>query len=591
MTKFWRTLARLLRSYFIAVGVLVTVLSTLLLLNLAQLDFDLNAPPELSGEAVLVIDVSGQLRRWKAERRELPWQRFVFGVRDTWVSDLRRVLTLARDDARIKAVLLDMQKGLRGNMVDFGAARELLDAFVADSDKELVAFLPRGDQYSYLLASAADRILVTPVTMLELPGPVLNLIYFGSALKKLGVGVQVVQTGDYKSLFEPFVSDSPSSATLEMYRRLEQGWRDYMVSAIARGRQQEKAEVRAWLTHSIFTATEARRRGLIDGIESRREVLSVLKEQAQVDSYINYRDYLTAAAAEEKSSDGDHGIGLVEVVGPIAMDGNEWDTVLPHRLADELEWMRQQENVRAVVVRVISPGGSAVASELIWQEVVALAATKPVVVSMGEVAASGGYYLAAGASYLLAEPATLTGSIGVVGMLPNLAGFKDEYGVSFHVVTASERRSLYNAGMEMTESDYRLLQENLDEVYRVFKIRVAKGRGLELDALEKLAGGRIFTGAQALTAGLVDGIGGLVDAFAKAKELASLDPALKYPLYLYDHGRGSLFDCLRATFDLRRCLSEHYSYQGFDLASLRSYLRLLSDRPQVLALWPHLIRW
>ena len=236
------------------------------------------------------------------------------------------------------------------------------------------------------------------------------------------------------------------------------------------------------------------------------------------------------------------------------MDGNEWDTLLPRRIIAELEWMRENEDVQAVVLRVNSPGGSAVASELIWKEVTRLANSKPVVVSMGEVAASGGYYLAAGASYLLAEPATLTGSIGVVGMLPNFAGFEDEYGVSFHVVTASERQALYNTGTAMTAADQRIVQHSLQEIYRVFKERVADGREMEMAKLEQLAGGRVFTGAQAVEVGLVDALGDLTAAFTKAKELAELNPSLKYPLYRYDHGRLSFFDCLRATFDVKRCL-------------------------------------
>ncbi len=594
MAKLGRALLALLRSYFIGIGVLVTFLFCLLLFNLARLDFSTSRSHEavLHGDAVLVLDVGGQLRRWRtsAGGRRF-WPRLTLGMRTTWVSDLQRVLTLARDDTRIKAVLLDLQENLHGKLVDFAVLRGLLADFVAESDKEVVCFLAAGDDNSYFLASAADHIVISPVTTLEIPGPVLHLTYFGSALKKLGVGVQVVQTGDYKSAFEPFVRNQPSRATLEMYRSIEQNLRSYLISAIANGRQREESEVSAWLARSIFSAAEAQAHGVIDTFGHRNDVLAALKVKLQVEEHVAYRSYLAAAEAES-AADGKGGLGLIEALGPIFMDGNEWDTLLPRRIIAELEWMRENEDVQAVVLRVNSPGGSAVASELIWKEVTRLANSKPVVVSMGEVAASGGYYLAAGASYLLAEPATLTGSIGVVGMLPNFAGFEDEYGVSFHVVTASERRALYNTGTAMTAADQRIVQHSLQEIYRVFKERVADGREMEMAKLEQLAGGRVFTGAQAVEVGLVDALGDLTAAFTKAKELAELNPSLKYPLYRYDHGRLSFFDCLLATFDVKRCLEAQYSRTFFQPTTLRSYLRLLApNRSQVLALWPHFVGW
>ena len=592
MAKFGRALLTLLRSYFVTVGVLVTLLFCLLVLNVAQLDFDEHVEVQ-HGDAVLVLDVGGQLRNWRTSESRHFWSRWAWGVRDTWLSDVRRVLTVAQADPRIKAVLLDMQETLQGSLVDFAVLRELIASFVANSDKEVVCFLATGDDKSYFLASAADHIVISPVTALEIPGPVLHLTYFGSALKKLGVGVQVVQTGDYKSAFEPFVRDQPSAATLEMYYGLEENLRSYLVSAIAQGRQREEPEVRTWLARSIFTADDAVNRGLVDSIGHRSDALSaaVLKETVPADEQVTYRSYLATAESEHPADGG--GLGLIEAMGPIFMDGNEWDTLLPRRIIAELQWMRDNDSVHAIVLRINSPGGSAVASELIWKEVTRLAAHKPVVVSMGEMAASGGYYLAAGASYLLAEPATLTGSIGVVGMIPNLHGFADEYGINFHVVTASERQALYNLNSAMSDTDQRIVQHSLQEVYRIFKERVAEGREMEIKKVAQLAGGRVFTGAQAVEVGLVDALGDLAAAFTKAKDLANLDPTQKYPLYRYDHGHRSFFDCLRATLDIPRCLKARYSRSSsFTSNNLHHYVRLLtSKRTQVLALWPHFINW
>ena len=591
MAKLGRALLSLLRSYFIGVGVLATLSFFLLVVGVSRCEWDTEVQPKPlpQDNAVLVLNVGGQLKRWRTDEiHRRFWPRLTMGLRATWISDLRLVLESARDDDSIKAVLLDLQENLQGELVDFAVLRGLIADFVAASDKEVVCFLAAGDDKSYYLASAADHIVISPVTTLEIPGPVLHLTYFGDALKKLGVGVQVVQTGDYKSAFEPFMHNQPSAAALEMYRSLEQSLRRYLVSAIASGREREEQEVRGWLARSIFTAKDALQRGLVDGIGHRPDALSAaaLKKEVQDEEQVDYRSYL--AAAEKESADDDGGLGLIEAVGPIFMDGNEWNILLPRRIIAELDWMRDNEDISAVVIRIDSPGGSAVASELIWKEVTRLASVKPVVVSMGEMAASGGYYLAAGATYLLAEPATLTGSIGVVGMLPNFAGFEDEYGVSFHVVTASERRALYNTGEAMTAEDQRLVRDILQEVYHTFKARVAAGREMEMEKVEELAGGRVYTGMQAVEVGLVDALGDLSAAFTKAKELANLDPTRKYPLYRYDHGRLSFFDCLRATLDIKRCLEAQYSRTDTRSATLRHYLHLLTPKhAQVLALWPH----
>ncbi len=600
MARLGRALLALLRAYLLAVGAVATLLFCLLLFGVSQLDFAARTTPAATADedAVLVIDVRGRLRRWRADTggKRFLWSRLAWGVQDTWISDVRRALTLARDDSRIKAVLLDMQENLRGNLVDFAVLRTLLADFVAASDKEVVCLLSAGDNQHYFLASAADRIIITPVTTVEIPGPVLHLTYFGQALKKLGIGMQVVQTGDYKSAFEPFVRNQPSRAVLEMYGSLEQSLRRYLVSTIADGRRRTEREVRGWLARSIFTAESALTLGLVDGIGHRAAVVSALAAREEVrgeeqdeGQVVAYRVYLAEADDERAAVEDGGGIGLVEAEGTILMEGNEWDILLPRRIISELEWMRTNEEVRAVVLRIDSPGGSALASELIWKAVTRLTARKPVVVSMGEVAASGGYYLATGGSYLLAEPATITGSIGVVGIIPNLGGFENKYGVSFHLVTASERRDLYNLRTAMSDADQSIVQHSLQEVYRVFKERVAAGRELEMDEVEQLAGGRVFTGEQAAAVGLVDALGDLNAAFAKAKELADLDPAQKYPLYRYDHGHGRFLDCLRATFDITRCLEVQVSPPP---ARLHRYLRLLANgRTSVLALWPHFVSW
>jgi protease-4 len=185
------------------------------------------------------------------------------------------------------------------------------------------------------------------------------------------------------------------------------------------------------------------------------------------------------------------------------------DGITPDRMRRELLWAADEDDVKAVVLRVSSPGGSAVASDMIWNDVKSLAAKKPVVVSMGAYAASGGYYISAPATHVVAEPTTITGSIGVIGMLPNFAPFKDKYGVSFHAVTGTERVALVNPGKTPTDKDRELIGQAIDDTYKTFVGKVADGRSLEISKVEALAQGRVYTGIQALKLGLVDELGGL----------------------------------------------------------------------------------
>ena len=577
----FRWFLSLVRIYFVSIGILVTFLLCLLLFQAGHSGLLPRQELDEQQRAVLDISLRGELRRERPSFRREFWHSFSGRGRDTYLSDLQRIFEAAQGDPRIEAVFLDIQ-ALSGELVDFAQLRGLVVSFAAQ-DKTVVSFMPHGDNNTYFLASAGEKVVVSPVTMLEVPGPVLQLVYFGDALVKLGAGVQVIQAGKFKSAFEPFHRNSPSSETEKMYLSLEADLRRYLVSAVAEGRKREVSAVEKWFKRkSFFTATQARDAGLVDEISYRSDALAGLKDALEVDTHISGRDYLSTMPELQPDTDSTTGIGYVEAKGQIMMGGNGWDTVLPERLKAELEWMRNHEDIVAVVIRIVSPGGSALASELIWHEVERLSQVKPTVVSMGAQAASGGYYLAAGASYIVAEPATITGSIGVVGLVPHFAGFNDKYGINFHVITQSERRAYYDHSRPMTNNDRYLIEEQLQEVYAVFLQRVAAGRKMPLPEVQALAGGKVYTGRQALDVGLVDALGSLPTAFAKAKELAKLDIHAKYPVYRYRGDKLSFFECLRFLPDISRCLTG----PGF-LLDIRHHLQtLLEHKTRVLAIWP-----
>jgi protease-4 len=227
-------------------------------------------------------------------------------------------------------------------------------------------------------------------------------------------------------------------------------------------------------------------------------------------------------------------------------------------MAEEIAWAMDNNDVKAVVLRIASPGGSASASDYIWDRVRTLNEKKPVIVSMGSVAASGGYYIASGARHIFADASTITGSIGVIGMLPNLEGMREKWGVSFHTITQSNRSNLLG-GRKMTPQDQTYMQNSVEDVYRTFKSRVASSRKMSMEKVEQLAQGRIYTGQQAKEVGLIDDIGDLREAFQFAKKEAGLDPNKLYPIHRYEPPVLSAAECLRSLGHLRKCIRKHGS--------------------------------
>ena len=580
IVKISRLVVALIRTYLVSVGILATILFIILMFYANRLMVDRLSPQEFSlrEEAVMVINLQGRLIDGYSPDDKV-WLKITGNRRDTYLYEVAEALSAAQDDERIKLVLLDIGNVI-GDLVTIGRLRAILLDFMSKG-KKVVSFLPHADNNRYFLASATTQIVVSPLTGIELPGPVLHLVYLGEALRKLAIGVEVVRSGEFKSAFEMFVRDAPSREARAMYGWLERDLRNYLIEKIAAGRGNTTTEVEQWLQSSLFTVAEAQRQGLVDKVERRHLLLERLKKETGVETKISYRDYLSSLS---RPSVGSRGIGLVVASGQIMMTGNEWEHIVVNRFVNELRWMRTNDDVVAVVIRIDSPGGSALASELLWQEIRRLNDDKPVVISMGTQAASGGYYLAVAGNYIFAEPSTITGSIGVVGVVPHLSNFDDEYGVSFYAITQSQRQNYYNLGTKMTDADRQQLARQLDEVYQVFLRRVSEGRAMELEDLNELSGGRVYTGRQAVDNGLVDELGGLQDALNKAKELVEIDPQTRLPLHRYRE-RFSLIECLMRTYSIDRCLSTSSYHDNIR----QQLLDLLNTNSRIFALWPGLL--
>jgi len=472
-----------------------------------------------------------------------------------YLPNIRSALRNAADDKLVKGVQVVID-GLSGSPADIEELRNILSDFKA-SGKPLISWVAHMDNSALLVASASDKIHLNPVAEISLPGPSFSMTYFGEGLKKLGVEMQVIRTGKFKSAFEPFVSNEPSAESREALASVERSMRDQMVKMIAQGRKKQDSEVFLWLKESFFTPAKAKELGIVDELTYVPHIDFESSEDRLIDEYADDSS-ISSRLTRGYSLRPDDGLGLIEAVGKITEFDDGEQSITPAAMAEEISWAMNDNNVKAVVLRIASPGGSASASDAIWDKIRALNEKKPVIVSMGSVAASGGYYIAAGGQHIIADASTITGSIGVIGMLPNLEGMKDKWGVSFHTVTQTNRANII-AGRKMTPQDQTYMQATVDDVYRTFKSRVSLSRKISMEKVEQLGQGRIYTGQQAKENGLVDEIGDLRDAFQHAKKVAGLDPNKLYPIHRYEPPTLSAAECLGSLSKLRKCFRIHGS--------------------------------
>lgn len=425
-----------------------------------------------------------------------------------------------------------------------------------DQGKKIYFWMERADTNIFALSSLADFVYMPPLGDLSIPGPVFQSVYFGEAMSSLGIGFDIVRAGRYKSAFEPFVLKQPSAEMISMLSGLELNLRSYLESSIAESKGTSVEDSHQWLKSSLFSAPKALEEGLINGIAYLDSAKSNCnpEDKLQVLSFSSYRRQTTKAPSPNQAD----AIALIIAQGEIreqAPKGSD-DVITSEKLIADLRWAREEEHIKAVVLRVDSPGGSALASDLIAMEVKKLADTKPILVSMGSVAASGGYYISAYANKIFASPSTITGSIGVIGLIPNVEKISKKYGVHFHTLTESDRAKMLNPGKKLSRSDKKALQDMVDQTYQAFLSTVSEGRSLDYQHVENLAEGKVYSGSQALDIGLVDELGDLWSTINEANRLAQTDegaaplPVKQRPdsglglIQCLIQTRGKLQDCL-----------------------------------------------
>ena len=452
-------------------------------------------------------------------------------------TEIAAAVRKAASDSRIRSVWLRLDNPALG----WAGTQEIRDALVAlrEAGKPCVTYAESYSSGTYLLASACDTIVLAPAGVGMVNGLASSTTYYAGLFDKVGIVPDMEHVGDFKSAIEPYERSGPSESAAEATNALLDSLWDQWLRTVADGRGIEQDTLQSWVDEVAMAPAVARERGLVDALAYPDQIRRHLDGLGQEDWVASLSDDETETEEVELTSvkeylkgiradwaDAERFVAVVHAAGPIVSgtaDGGLFGSqvIADRTMASWLRQAREDSRVEALVLRVDSPGGSGLASDLIWREIQRFQATdRPVVVSMGNAAASGGYYIAAPADYVLAQPGTITGSIGVFGGKLTIGGVYDNVGVSETTFRRGRLSDLFSATEPFSDEGRAVYRTFLQDFYDRFLAIVAEGRGLPTDAVHEVAQGRVWTGEQALERQLVDGLGGLEAAIEKASELA-----------------------------------------------------------------------
>lgn len=481
--------------------------------------------------SVMMLDLKGTLVERTQESLEGLLGKFTGEAGNTYgLDDILASIKKAKENDNIKGIYIQAS-WLDAPYASLQAIRTALEDF-KESGKFVVAYSDNYTQGLYYLSSVADKVMLNPKGMIEWRGLASAPIFYKDLLQKLGIEMQVFKVGTYKSAVEPFTSTEMSPANKEQVTAFIGSTWNQILDGVSASRKIEKDSLNAYADRMLmfYPSDESVKCGLADTLIYQNNVRSYLKTLVKINEddrlpILGLDDMINIKKSVPKDKSGDI-LAVYYASGEITdYDGSATsdEGIVGSKMIRDLRKLKEDDNVKAVVLRVNSPGGSAFASEQIWHAVKELKANKPVIVSMGDYAASGGYYISCAADSIIAEPTTLTGSIGIFGMIPNVKGLTEKIGLTFDVVKTNKFSDFGNL-MRPVNGDERALQQMMiSQGYDLFVSRCAEGRHMTKEGIEKIAEGRVWTGEMAKGIGLVDELGGI----DKALEIAARKAELK----------------------------------------------------------------
>ena len=466
-----------------------------------------------------------------------PWVTAFSDTKQIGLTDVIDAIGAAKNDENIKGISILNNNSSLG-MAQSKAVRDALEDF-KKSGKFVMAYANTYSQKEYYLNSVANTIYLNPVGDLDFKGLSSDLLFFKDFQDKTGVKMEVIRHGKYKSAVEPFLENKMSEANREQITALLNSIWNSVVTDIAKSRNVSVEKLNEIANGLLARTPEmAKAQKLVDVVAYEDVYHNAIKKRLQVDSKDEYEsvsilDYTQKYTTTSIPNDATDEIAIIYAQGEIQSGEGDVNIIGEGAMRRSISEARNNEDVKAIVLRIDSPGGNALTSDLIWREIELTKKVKPVVVSMGNYAASGGYYIACNANTIFAEKNTITGSIGVFGMLPNFSGLSTKMGIHSEQVNTHQNSGNYNPFAPIDEKFKAVTTEGVEQIYKTFVSHVAQGRKMSFAQVDAIAQGRVWTGADAIKIGLVDKIGGLDDAIQEAARLAKIKTfnTQNYPEY------------------------------------------------------------
>ena len=569
--KFLRNLLAVLVGLFIYSFVMLFIFIGILSISSAE------TTVSVPDNSILRLRLSGQIVEREVED---PFASLGFpgsGPREMGLKELKEAIRHAKSDDKIEGIFLEPKFFMAG-MASIEELRKELESF-KESGKFIVSYAEYYTEASYYLASVSDELYITPgYGMLEFNGVSAEYIFFTGLFEKLGIEPQIFRVGDYKSAVEPFIRKDLSEENKEQISAYVNSIYDHVLEEIAESRNMETEEVRK-ISYSMLARTteDAVDLGLIDSEKYYTEFIDLIKEKLDVDkdddvTMISYRKYNKSYGDPKYSKDR---IAVIVGEGNIFSGKGENQVIGSASYTQLIRSARENERIKAVVIRINSGGGSPLASDVIWKEIKLTAEKKPVIASISDVAASGGYYIVMACDKIYAQPTSITGSIGIFGVLFNAEElFENKLGITFDNYSTGEYSDMYTITRPLTPFEKEIIQQDIEKGYEIFTTKAADSRDMDIDELLKIASGRVYSGYEALDNGLIDEFGTLEDAIEEAAEMAELE---EYRVSYYPRQKTVLEQIMEdlgadiQTRYLKMKLGEYYPYfqQVQELNSLR----------------------
>jgi len=512
------------KSFFASLLALVvfSLIGLFLIIGIAA-SFSKEEPKVVATNSVLVLDLSNE---YLEQVQDDPISEILNkkNGKSPSLSELVHLINYAKKDDAIKGIYIKCQQNPNG----YAASEEIRKALIdfRTSKKFVIAYAETITQKAYMIANAADEIYTHPQGGIEWNGFNYETVFLKGLLDKLEIQPQVFYAGKFKSATEPFRYSQMSEANKLQTSVWLGGLYDQFIANTATERYLNADSLKYWANQgSIQSAYDASKFHLVDALMYDDQVKKVISKKLRQNNqkeiaFVSMGEYASTVAIR---GTGSGKIAVVFANGDVVMGKNQQGAIASDDFRSLLQKLRKDESIKAVVFRVNSPGGSALASDIIWREVDLLKKEKPVVVSMGDLAASGGYYIACGADSIFANAGTITGSIGVFSVIPNVKGLmNNKLGISFDGVKTGQYADMPSTIRPLNATEQRFMQASVDSIYHTFTSRVAVGRKKSIEYIDSIAQGRVWIGADAIKIGLVDRIGTLDDAIASAAKMAKL---------------------------------------------------------------------